>query len=206
MMLGHAIRHPQAIVAIADIATNVDGKYNAEAEKTTIEVGIQPKDDTEKQPRAGMATEKTLVEAEKQPRAEEYSSAREPPPLPDRPDVEGSLWKESVVLAHLTPQERENFTGIFSTVPRRRESTRAGVRGNSPYVASRGYCTRQRRMGEFNCNGPKARWLHTVLRLLPSFNSTCTVLDTRKRKQTRTFGSESPMAKRLKRNTRGSKF
>jgi hypothetical protein len=55
-----------------------------------------------------MKTNATFVEAEKQPRAEEYSSAREPPPLPDRPDVEESLWKESVALAHLTPQEREN--------------------------------------------------------------------------------------------------
>jgi hypothetical protein len=84
MVLGHAIRHPQTIVAIADLATNVDGPHNAEAERKTIEVGIQPK-------------------------AEEYSSSvREPPSLPDCPDVEGSLWKESVALAHLTPQEREN--------------------------------------------------------------------------------------------------
>jgi hypothetical protein len=28
----------------------------------------------------------------------------EPPPLPDRPDVEGALWKEDVDLAHLTPK------------------------------------------------------------------------------------------------------
>jgi hypothetical protein len=108
MVLGHATRHPQAIVAIADLATNVDGPYKAEAERTTIEVGVQPKADAEKQPRAGMKTKSTLVEGEKQPRAEEYSSAREPPPLPDHPDVEGSLWKESFALAHLTPQEREN--------------------------------------------------------------------------------------------------
>jgi hypothetical protein len=45
MVLGHAIRHPQAVVAIADLATNVDGQYKAEAERTTIEVGIQPKAD-----------------------------------------------------------------------------------------------------------------------------------------------------------------
>jgi hypothetical protein len=32
------------------------------------------------------------------------------------------------------------------------------------------------------------------------------VLGTRKRKQTRTFGAESPMAKRLKRDIRGSKY
>jgi hypothetical protein len=33
-----------------------------------------------------------------------------------------------------------------------------------------------------------------------------TVLDIRKRKKKRTFGAESPKAKRLKRNTRGSKY
>jgi hypothetical protein len=33
-----------------------------------------------------------------------------------------------------------------------------------------------------------------------------TVLDTRKRKQTRTFGAESPYYQALTRNTRGSKY
>ena len=114
MVLGHAIRHPQAIVAIADLATDVDRQHKAEEERTTTEVGKQPKADAEKQPRAGIETNATLVEEDQQPRAEEYLSAREPPPLPDRPDVEGSLWKESVALAHLTPQERENVLEMLA--------------------------------------------------------------------------------------------
>jgi hypothetical protein len=31
----------------------------------------------------------------------------DPPPLPDRPDVVGALWKKNVDLAHLSPQEHE---------------------------------------------------------------------------------------------------
>jgi hypothetical protein len=38
---------------------------------------------------------------------EDYAMGMDPPPLPDRPDVEGALWKQDVDLAHLTPQERE---------------------------------------------------------------------------------------------------
>jgi hypothetical protein len=38
---------------------------------------------------------------------EDYAMGLDPPPLPDRPDVEGALWKQDVELAHLTPQERE---------------------------------------------------------------------------------------------------
>jgi hypothetical protein len=38
----------------------------------------------------------------------------EPPPLPDRPDVEGALWKENVDLARLTPQEREKVLTMLS--------------------------------------------------------------------------------------------
>ena len=35
---------------------------------------------------------------------EEYVTRLDPPPLPDRPDVEGALWKPDVDLAHLTPR------------------------------------------------------------------------------------------------------
>jgi hypothetical protein len=38
---------------------------------------------------------------------DENALGLDPPPLPDRPDVEGALWKLYVELAHLTPQERE---------------------------------------------------------------------------------------------------
>jgi hypothetical protein len=45
--------------------------------------------------------------------AEEYALRRDPPPVPDRPDVEGELWKEAVDLAHLTPMEREKVFGLL---------------------------------------------------------------------------------------------
>jgi hypothetical protein len=38
---------------------------------------------------------------------EEYAMGMDPPPLPDRLDVEGALWKQDVDIAHLTHQERE---------------------------------------------------------------------------------------------------
>jgi hypothetical protein len=38
---------------------------------------------------------------------EEYAMGMYPTPLPNRPDVEGALWKQDVDLAHRTPQERE---------------------------------------------------------------------------------------------------
>jgi hypothetical protein len=39
---------------------------------------------------------------------EDLAFGTDPHPLPDRPDVEGALWKSDVDLANLTPQEREN--------------------------------------------------------------------------------------------------
>jgi hypothetical protein len=39
--------------------------------------------------------------------SETYDMGMDPLPLPDRPDVEGALWKQEVDFAHLTPNERE---------------------------------------------------------------------------------------------------
>jgi Reverse transcriptase (RNA-dependent DNA polymerase) len=44
---------------------------------------------------------------------EEYAMGMDTPPLPDRPDVEGALWKQDVDLAHLTPQEREKMVTML---------------------------------------------------------------------------------------------
>jgi hypothetical protein len=33
-----------------------------------------------------------------------------PPPLPDRPGIEGELWREDVNLTHLLPHEREKVS------------------------------------------------------------------------------------------------
>jgi hypothetical protein len=48
---------------------------------------------------------------------EDYAMGMDPPPLPDRPDVEGALWKKDVDLAHLTPQERET---VFNKIRKHR--------------------------------------------------------------------------------------
>jgi Retroviral aspartyl protease len=42
-----------------------------------------------------------------QTEAEQYAAMQHPPPLPDRPGIEGELWREDVNLTHLLPHERE---------------------------------------------------------------------------------------------------
>jgi transposase InsO family protein len=39
---------------------------------------------------------------------------KEPPPLPDRPDVEGDSWKEAVQLGHLTVEQRESILQMLA--------------------------------------------------------------------------------------------
>jgi hypothetical protein len=39
--------------------------------------------------------------------AERYAAMQNPPSLPDRPVIEGELWREDVNLTHLLPHERE---------------------------------------------------------------------------------------------------
>jgi hypothetical protein len=48
----------------------------------------------------------------------------DPPPLPDRPDVEGALWKQDVDLAHLTPQESET---VFTMLGKHRTMWDGGL-------------------------------------------------------------------------------
>ena len=43
IVLGHAIRHPQAIAALADLATDVEIQHKAEEEMTTTEVEYSPR-------------------------------------------------------------------------------------------------------------------------------------------------------------------
>jgi Retroviral aspartyl protease len=45
---------------------------------------------------------------------EEYVTRFDPPPLPDRPDVEGALLESDVDFAHLTPQERDKVLGMLT--------------------------------------------------------------------------------------------
>jgi hypothetical protein len=43
----------------------------------------------------------------------QYALTQNPPPLPDRPDVDGPNWREDVDLKHLTPEECEKVFGVF---------------------------------------------------------------------------------------------
>jgi hypothetical protein len=44
----------------------------------------------------------------------EYGLQRDPPPLPDRPDVEGDAWREAVQLGHLPGEERDEILDILA--------------------------------------------------------------------------------------------
>jgi Retroviral aspartyl protease len=41
-------------------------------------------------------------------------TSEEPPPVTERPDVDGELWKEELELAHLLPQQRETVFQLLS--------------------------------------------------------------------------------------------
>jgi hypothetical protein len=77
MVLGHALSHPTGIVSLVG---------DAPGDCTAGEQGASP----------------TLSRD-----AEQYALMKNPPPLPDRPDVNGELWRGDVDLNHLTPHERE---------------------------------------------------------------------------------------------------
>jgi hypothetical protein len=43
----------------------------------------------------------------------EYGLQRDPPPLPDRPDVKGDTWKEAVQLGHLPAADSAEILGML---------------------------------------------------------------------------------------------
>jgi hypothetical protein len=81
MILGHALPHPKGIVALAEEVRHLGHLREPP--------GLPCLD--------GHADLSASPPAAKE---SEY-------PLPDRPDVDGELWKEEVDLAHLLPHERE---------------------------------------------------------------------------------------------------
>jgi hypothetical protein len=85
MILGHALPHPTGIIALADDEESC-GEYR-------------------KPPEEGQVPSATDVA---------WLSLRpDPPPVTDRPDVDGETWKKDLDLAHLTPQERKNVYQIL---------------------------------------------------------------------------------------------
>jgi Reverse transcriptase (RNA-dependent DNA polymerase) len=97
MVLGHALPHPHRIISLVEHET---------PSKSEGDFSHGPAAPESEDPRDGPPH--SVVD---------YSPYRDPPPLPDRPNVEGELWRESVDLAHLLPQER---TKVFELLKKHR--------------------------------------------------------------------------------------
>jgi hypothetical protein len=89
MVLGHALAHPLGIVNLAE--ADLSDRSKSVTTEWPKNVNLPP------------------VPLP----AVEYAQGLDPPPLPDRPDVEGVLWIESVNLEHLSPESRERVLNIL---------------------------------------------------------------------------------------------
>jgi hypothetical protein len=84
MVPGHALPHPTAMVALIEDHDVSEDPTEGENEHARKE--LSPMD---------------------------YGLQRDPPPLPDRPDVEGDNLKEAVQLDHLPTADRAEILGIL---------------------------------------------------------------------------------------------
>jgi hypothetical protein len=84
MVLGHALPHPTAMVALIE-----DPDFSEDA------------------------TEGDDTHARKELSPMEYGLQKDPPPLPDRPDVEGDTWKKAVKLGHLPTADLAEILGML---------------------------------------------------------------------------------------------
>jgi hypothetical protein len=92
MILGHALPHLKGIVALVD------------------EMG------SNQTPEPSFSEHSEYADEERRTCKgpdEQCVRGQDPPPLPDRPEIEGDLWREDVDLALLTPQERERVFQIL---------------------------------------------------------------------------------------------
>jgi hypothetical protein len=83
MVLGHALPHPTAMVALIEDPDVSEDPTDGDNERARKELNPM-----------------------------EYGLQRDPPPLPDRPDVEGITWKEAVQLDHLPTADRAEIPGM----------------------------------------------------------------------------------------------
>jgi hypothetical protein len=90
MVLGHALPHPTAMIAFI-----ADPKVAEAPGTSTSPLSGTPKDFT-----AGYHGQ----EREELPQMK-YGLQVDPPPLPDRPDVEGNSWRDAVQLGHLPDED-----------------------------------------------------------------------------------------------------
>jgi hypothetical protein len=84
MVLGHALPHSTAMVALIEDPDVSEGPTDGDKEHARKE--LSPMD---------------------------YGLQWDPPPLPDRPDVEGDTWKEAVQLGHLPTADRAEILGML---------------------------------------------------------------------------------------------
>jgi hypothetical protein len=96
MVLGHALPHPTSMMALI-------------ADTDVLDVP-----ETETPP----SSQDFTVGDQKQVRAKlspmEYGLERDPPPLPDRPNVEGDAWQEAGQLGHLNGDERAEILDMLA--------------------------------------------------------------------------------------------
>jgi hypothetical protein len=84
MVLGHALPYPTAMVALMEDPDISEDPTEGDNEHARNELS---------------------------PMA--YGLQRDPPQLPDRPDVAGDTWKEAVQLGHLTTADRAEILGML---------------------------------------------------------------------------------------------
>ena len=84
MVLGHALPHPTAMVTLIEDPDGPEDSSQADSDQYRNESSPM-----------------------------EYVIHRDPPPLPDRPDVDGDTWKEAVQLSHLPEADRAEILGML---------------------------------------------------------------------------------------------
>jgi hypothetical protein len=99
MVLCHALTHPTVMVAFI-----ADSEVVEILGTSTTHPSGTPKDFT-----AGYHGQ----EREELPPME-YGLQRDPPPLPDRRDVEGGSWREAVQLGHLPGEDRHEILDMLA--------------------------------------------------------------------------------------------
>jgi Reverse transcriptase (RNA-dependent DNA polymerase) len=84
MVLGHALPHPTAMVALIEDPEASEDPTDGDNEHARKELSPM-----------------------------EYGLQKDPTPLPDRPDVEGDTWKKAVQLDHLPTADRAEILGML---------------------------------------------------------------------------------------------
>jgi hypothetical protein len=97
MVLGHALPHPTSMVALIADTDVVDVPERETPPPSSQDFTV----DDQEQVR------------EKLPPME-YGLERDPPPLPDLPNVECNAWREAVQLGHLKGEERADILDMLA--------------------------------------------------------------------------------------------